>query len=198
MSTNQTKKCSKCKEIKPIELFYKNNHKKDGYQTWCKTCCNQYKINNKKSIKIQRKEYCIKNKDKISNYYENNKTKIRVYQRKYNKLYVKNRRKKDIGYRITGNLRSRVNSAIKNNYGEKAYKTKELIGCTIQFLLSYLESKFVDGMSWERIDEIHIDHIRPCASFDLTDPEEQKKCFHYTNLQPLWAKDNISKGNKWE
>jgi HNH endonuclease. len=55
-------------------------------------------------------------------------------------------------------------------------------------------------MSWDNYgrDGWHIDHIRPCASFDLTDPEQQRQCFHYTNLQPLWAADNIRKGAKWQ
>jgi predicted nucleic acid-binding Zn ribbon protein len=65
-------------------------------------------------------------------------------------------------------------------------------------LLSYFESKFKEGMTWENYGWYgwHIDHIRPCSSFDLTNSEELKKCFHYTNLQPLWGMDNMSKGNK--
>ena len=58
----------------------------------------------------------------------------------------------------------------------------------------YLEAKFQYGMSWENYGEWHVDHIKPCSSFNLEDPEEQKKCFHYKNLQPLWAKDNLAKG----
>lgn len=57
---------------------------------------------------------------------------------------------------------------------------------------------FLPGMSWERRSDIHIDHIRPCASFDLTDPEQQKQCFHYTNLKPLWARDNLLQSSSWE
>ena len=52
-------------------------------------------------------------------------------------------------------------------------------------------------MSWGNYGKWHVDHIRPCASFNLVNEEEQKKCFHYTNLQPLWAKDNLSKGSKY-
>ena len=60
----------------------------------------------------------------------------------------------------------------------------------------YLQGKFKEGMHWNNLGKWHIDHIRPCASFDLTDPEQQKQCFHYTNLQPLWAAENIRKGAK--
>ena len=72
-----------------------------------------------------------------------------------------------------------------------------LIGCSLEYFIAYLESKFQDGMTLDNYGEWHIDHIRPCASFDLTDPDQQRQCFHYTNLQPLWAKDNLLKGDKF-
>jgi len=106
------------------------------------------------------------------------------------------RKEKDPNFRIVGNLRSRVSAAIKNQGGVKAFKTIELLGTTVDHTRDHLESQFVEGMSWSNYGEWHIDHIVPCAAFDLTDIEQQKKCFHYTNLQPLWAKDNISKGDK--
>jgi hypothetical protein len=78
----------------------------------------------------------------------------------------------------------------------KRCKTMELTGCSLEELTQYIESKFITGMSWENYGEWHIDHIRPCASFNLEDIEEQKKCFHWSNLQPLWAKDNLRKGSR--
>ena len=74
----------------------------------------------------------------------------------------------------------------------------DLVGCTVQELRDHLESKFTDGMSWENHGEWHVDHIKPCASYALADEAQQKECFHYTNLQPLWANDNMSKGSLWE
>ena len=62
----------------------------------------------------------------------------------------------------------------------------------------WLEAQFLPGMTWDNHGEWHIDHIRPCASFDFSDPQQQKECSHYSNLQPLWAKDNLSKSDKWE
>ena len=85
---------------------------------------------------------------------------------------------------------------MKNNASGKAYSTMELIGCTIEEVRTFLEAEFEEGMTWENQDEWHIDHIRPCASFNLEDPEEQKKCFHWTNLQPLWAADNLAKSDR--
>lgn len=106
------------------------------------------------------------------------------------------RYKNDINFRLANALRSRVRGAFKSG-GEKAEKTMELLGCSVQHVKDHLESQFTEGMTWENQGEWHIDHIRPCASFDLEDPEEQKKCFHWTNLQPLWALDNLRKGAKF-
>jgi len=78
----------------------------------------------------------------------------------------------------------------------KTGKTLELTGCSKEELITHLQSKFTEGMTWDNYGEWHIDHILPCVSFNLEDPEEQKKCFHWTNLQPLWAIDNIRKGAK--
>ena len=72
----------------------------------------------------------------------------------------------------------------------------KLCGCSLEKLKQHLESQFTEGMTWDNKGDWHVDHIKPCASFDLTNPEEQKKCFHYTNLQPLWALDNMKKGAK--
>jgi hypothetical protein len=72
----------------------------------------------------------------------------------------------------------------------------ELVGCTPLDLMAHLESKFLLGMTWENRHLWHIDHIIPCDAFDLIDPGQQRACFHWTNLQPLWSSDNLSKSNK--
>ena len=76
-------------------------------------------------------------------------------------------------------------------------RTMKLIGCDIPHLIKHLESNFKDGMTWDNYGKWHVDHIQPCISFDLEDINQQKKCFHYTNLQPLWAKENWLKGDKY-
>lgn len=102
----------------------------------------------------------------------------------------------DVGFRIKKNLRGRIYVALKR--GIKSESTMKLLGCTIDFFKRYFQSLFTEGMSWEKYmdGEIVIDHIKPCASFDLKNPDEQRKCFHYTNLQPLWELDNLKKGAK--
>jgi hypothetical protein len=92
-------------------------------------------------------------------------------------------------------MRKRVYSALK--HASKALHTMEYVGCSAVFLREHIENQFTEGMTWENQGKWHIDHIRPCASFDLSKEEERHKCFHYTNLQPLWAHDNLVKGYKW-
>jgi hypothetical protein len=181
----------------------------------------EYKLNNKHKIK----EYYLKNKKEINKrtkeYYLKNITNIKKQQKKYllenkekikkrNKAnYLKNRKKiikksveyekiqyqTNINFKLKKILRARIRGALKGE--NKSKKTLMLLGVpNIEFIKKYIESKFKEGMSWEKRHLIHIDHIIPCASFDLTKPEEQSKCFHYTNLQPLWASENLAKGSK--
>lgn len=114
------------------------------------------------------------------------------------RIRLRERFKTDLNFRILSALRCRLRLAVRRAGMKKCAKTVELIGCEIPFLRSRLESLFRDGMSWANYgkDGWHIDHIRPCASFDLSDSAQQRACFHYTNLQPLWQLDNIRKGAK--
>ena len=137
------------------------------------------------------------------NHPEKNTAKVLEYQKRYpEKIRAKRRqrRKDDPAFRIRTNLASRLAMAVRNGASRKSAKTMELVGCSIQELMVYLESKFLPGMSWESYglgqDKWHVDHIRACASFDLTDAAQQCECFHYTNLQPLWQPDNFRKGSR--
>ena len=158
----------------------------------------KYYQKNKIKIRKRRKEYdkryYQKNKKKIieykKNYAKNHKLKIRKIVNKYRCK----RRKKDINYKILWNLRSRINKVLKGK--TKSELSKQLIGCSIEYLNRHLQKQFKPGMTWLNYGKNgwHIDHINPCCKFDLSKPEEQKKCFHYTNLQPLWAEENLKKG----
>ena len=111
----------------------------------------------------------------------------------YHKQYVKERRKRDPAYAMARRLRSRLYKLIKGN---KAASTMALVGCTSAELVRHLESTMVDGMNWDNRFWWSIDHIVPCALFDLRDPVQQRICFHYSNLQVLWSHDNLRKSNK--
>ena len=106
------------------------------------------------------------------------------------------RYRKDVQYKLMVTQRSRLWHALKGR-GAKSSRTIILIGCSIEHLRQHLEAQFTDGMTWDNHGQWHIDHIKPCASFDLTDAEQQHECFNYTNLQPLWAVDNLTKGAKY-
>lgn len=150
-------------------------------------------------------EFKIKKRAADKAYKEANREKVAARKKEY--YYSQNGLQKakdwqkaqmsDPEFRIKKNLRGRVYVALKR--GIKTESTMALLGCTIEHFTKYFEGLFYDDMSWERYmkGEIHIDHIKPCILFDLTIPEQQKECFHYTNLQPLWKVDNLKKGKSY-
>ena len=103
--------------------------------------------------------------------------------------------RQDLDYRLSKSLRDRLYKAIKRGLKFKSAIT--LVGCNIDELKEHLSKQFDDVMSWENYGEWHIDHIRPCDSFDLSSKDQQKVCFHYFNLQPLWGKENQSKKDSY-
>jgi len=137
------------------------------------------------------KMYGKKHRDAISKqkrtYRAKNKTRIRIRNREY----TRTKRKEDPNFRITENCRRRIHSILKGKV--KSASSQKLIGCTWGYLKQWIESQMTDTMTF---DTIHIDHMMPLVSFDLTKPEEQRKACHYTNLQPMLPSENISKGSK--
>ncbi|PYL06527.1 MAG: hypothetical protein DME33_13420 [Verrucomicrobia bacterium] len=108
--------------------------------------------------------------------------------------YVAERRNNDPGFKLLLNLRGRIRAALKG--AGKSRQTMQLIGCSIAELKAHLESLFMPGMSWSNYGEWHVDHVIPCCAFDLRSADDQRRCFHFTNLQPLWADDNFKKSGK--
>lgn len=141
---------------------------------------------NKVEINEQKKNFRKLNPEIAKENYRRYRTK--------NKEAIETRRLANVNGIIAKRLRNRMRKVLIKMMAGKTSSVLALIGCDINTLRLHLESKFLPGMSWERRSEIHIDHRMPCASFNLSDPTEQQKCFHYTNLQPLWASDNLSKG----
>lgn len=115
------------------------------------------------------------------------------------RAYRRNRYRTDPQVKIKSSLRNRLRMVLKNDCAMKSASALELLGCSSAFLVAHLESKFKPGMTWENHGPVwHIDHRKPCAKFDLTDPKQQKACFHWTNLQPLFASENCSKRDRYE
>jgi len=215
--------CTRCKENKPLTKFCKNKNTKDGRLTQCKDCEKIYRKENADKLRAHKKKYKENNADKIKAqkkiYRENNADKIRARNKIYRennidkeraqyKIYsqrpevkdrnnkrLKQRRRTDVNFRLTGNLRCRLRNALNRN--QKSASTLALLGCSVEQLKRHLEKQFVEGMSWNNIGTVfHIDHMIPCSLFDLSDAEQQRRCFHFTNLQPLFASENMTKGNK--
>ena len=196
---NYTKVCTVCQIEFPAttDFFHKCSvRSKYGIKSYCKKCGNEkalkrYYKNREHNLAKQR-EWHSKNRIKRTQ-------QLREYsyanRHKRNK-YLKRKKREDIQFHIRKNIRDRMRAAM--NGRSKSKHTMELLGCSIEELKIYLEKQFTEGMSWENYGKKgwHIDHILPCASFDLTDQKQQKKCFHYTNLQPLWAEDNYKKKDK--
>lgn len=192
------KLCSKCRKSKSNSDFYKRDIK--HLRSHCKECYKLYSSKRKSNKVRYDKERYKKNKVKIKSqmmaYYQKNKHKKKQYDLiNRQNVYIKRKAlyRSDIKYKLTCNLRSRLHTALKRN--KKTKHTLELLGCSIDHLKKYLQDKFTTGMTWKKVmsGKIHIDHIKPCCLFDLNNASHQKKCFHYTNLQPLWAKDNRKK-----
>jgi hypothetical protein len=186
----ETKVCSKCKIEKSLEDFQKDKGRPNGYCVYCKECRKlNYQLNSEVR-KEQSKKYYQKIKEKKHDIIlERNRL-----WRKNNPTYTTDRKKIDPTFKLIKNIRRRLNRFISFTYFTKKNTTINLIGCPPDELRLFLEQKFKDNMSWDNYGEWHIDHIIPLSSAKTE--EELCKLCHYTNLQPLWAKDNLIKSNK--
>lgn len=198
--------CSKCLIDKNNDEFYLNAKRK---QTRCKSCILEYNRKNRhdnlESFKAKRKKYYCENRENIleqkKRYAGSRKAAKSKYDKEYrqlNKDRIKKNKKRweeehrdDPIIKIKRNLRRRIHHVLNGRV--KSSKTEDLLGCSFVEFKRHLESQFTHGMTWENYGEWHIDHIVPCYTFNLLLEEEQRKCFHYSNQRPLWAKDNLSR-----
>jgi hypothetical protein len=171
-----------------------------------------YYQKNKESLLPKIRAYQLKNKDRIrerlkgqleekrpkvsaynASYYRQNKSKILLQKKKY----IKNRKLNDVNFRIAAQIRTRLSMAVSRK--QKASSSIEELGCSVEEFKKYIEAKFLPGMSWDNWSKNgwHLDHIKPLASFDLTNIKDFKLACHHTNYQPLWAVDNLRKGDRY-
>lgn len=209
-----TKICSVCAAEKALTDFY---FRKDSqkYRNECAACFQQkckvrheknpekdnersrlWRKSNPERLAELTRRWGEENADRVKEmnrvWKQNNLTRHRASQYAWKKKPGKTQEK----LRLSNSLRGRVRAALMGAC--KSAPALVLLGCSIDFLRTYLEKQFRPGMSWENYGYKGwwVDHIKPCAKFDLTDPAQQRECFHYTNLQPLWWIDNIKKGAK--
>jgi hypothetical protein len=184
------KVCIKCKVEKELNQFHKNNIYKDGLIKTCKTCRKLYHLNNKEKFIERAKIWVENNKDKRINWLKENKNKISITASKYNK----ERKKIDSLFKLSTNTRSLISKSFSQNGYSKNSKTYQILGCSFEEFKFHLEKQFTKGMSWNNQGQWHLDHIYPVSL--AKDEEELIKLNHFSNFQPLWAIDNLKKGNK--
>ena len=163
-------KCKTCGKLKPRSEFHRDSHQQYGVKLNCKPCMGFG----------QQIEY--------TTYFEEHKQEIYADR--------KLKRKIDPLYKLSESLRGRLSMILRIKKFTKNSKFKEYLGCSVEDLKKHIESKFQPGMSWSNhsLKGWHIDHIMPLSLAKT--PDELIKLCHYSNLQPLWARDNILKGNK--
>lgn len=219
---NDMKICSKCNINKPLKEFWKESKSKDGYRSWCKSCCrksfyiwrknnpkkhrkiqNKWIRNNYQTIKILRKKYKNPEKHKIydQKWRSENKEKCKEYYKKHRKnrlLKISKNPSLLAIFKLSQNIKAAIRHSLKKNKNGRHWET--LVGYTLLDLKKHLESQFKDGMNWENRGQFgwHIDHIIPQSKFHFKTAEDVgfKTCWGLNNLQPLWWRDNIIKGNK--
>lgn len=189
--------------LKPIRAAWMSKNLQ-RYKDWHA----KYELENADAISERKKRHRVLHRDeylkRARKYRINNRSKRIAYQKQYNALRIKERREykqrrrsTDLFFRIRETLASRINSAVKRKQpGTKSSKTTQLLGCDIPFFKQYISERFSAGMGWDNYGMWHFDHIIPCAAFDLSNPTQQRSCFHYSNLQPMWASQNRSKSSK--
>jgi len=201
----ETKVCKKCGIEKLLCDFDNKKGTKDGLSYRCKECrreyINQYNLVNIEKKRESEKKRYWKNRDKELERskvrHEKNKEK-EIQYRKDNRHKIsereKNRYNNDFLYKLKVNMRNRLKLFLKTKKIYKTNTTFNLVGGTPEIIKEHIESQFTDGMKWDNHGKWHIDHIIPLSSAK-TEEDVYNLC-HYTNLQPLWAEDNLKKGNK--
>lgn len=191
--------CITCNTLKSIDNFQKRSANKFGYSNQCKECINSRNKNYYEATKevhlLRNKQYNELNKEKVALQKKEHRLKNIEHYRTVKRNYVKNRKNTDPLYKMKENLRRRTRKAFSVSKWNKGSATNVLLGCEYKDLFTHIENKFTEGMSWDNQGRWHIDHIKPLSL--ATTKDELVELCHYTNLQPLWAEDNIKKSNSF-
>lgn len=208
--------CSTCNESLPLSSFNKKAQTKDGFSGICRDCVRviskrDYEKHSEK-LKLRANSYREQNPEYNKDYYKENENYFKSYNdktsekrkqwQKDNRARIAETRKRrwelNPELKLKARLRSYFWFHLKKSNARKNSSSIKLLGCSIDEFKLHLEKKFTIGMSWNTYGKWHLDHVRPCSSFDLTDPVQLAECFHFTNFQPLWAADNLRKGAKFK
>lgn len=198
-----TKICSRCKITKPATDFNKDKSRKDELMVQCKICTRtreaEYRQTNKEQVNQRVKDYYYSHEEQIKEYRQANSERAKEWrlsnkERRYE--YEKTKLSTDPLFALSKRVGNRLREALRLNGYTKKSRTYEILGCSYEEFKAHIESQFAEGMSWDNRDEWHLDHIKPLSSG--TSEEEILTLNHYSNIQPLWAEDNLSKGSRYE
>lgn len=192
--------CKICNLDKDSSLFYFRLDT-NKYRTSCKECTKSgikyYRNANPEIVVESKKKYYYKNQDKCCErsrdwYDKNRDTRLRKHTK-----YIRNKRHTNTEFKLYSNIQSRIYTALKKDTLAKQTSTIDIIGCSIKFYKTWLEFQFDEKMNWNNHgDYWHIDHVKPCASFNLLNGAEVKECFNWQNVRPLEKSRNLSKNSK--
>lgn len=191
------------------EIISKNKIKYDKNTEHFLNKNRKWQIENKEYISKTKREYYAENKEVIKerskshnidienkkNYNKKYREEHTEYFKKYRNNYNSKRKKEDYLYKLTTNIRTLICMSFKKTKISKSKKCKSILGCDFKFFKSYIEEQFKEGMCWENYGQWHLDHKIP-ISWD-TNEIEILKLNHYSNFQPLWKIENLSKGNRY-
>ena len=170
---NLVKQCCRCKNILLKSNFYKKLSSKDGLDSRCIFCLKKYYLDNRDRLNNYQKKYNYENKEKIN-------------------LYIKNRKKTDVNFRLTCNTRRRIHHAL--NGKSKSSSTREILGIDIDLYKKWVAFQMTPEMNWSNIE---IDHVKPICMFDVSKDEKLKEAFNWKNTQPLLKQNHLQKGIKF-
>lgn len=182
-----TKVCAKCGVEQDAAAFSLHCRSRDGRRSECKQCVREYRARNRQRIQDYKREYRKRRRAARP------PPKPLVPGRERQREYEKRRYNADVEYRLRCNLRRRLRDFVR----QKERGTLEYLGCTLEHFKRWLSWQFDERMTWANFGTYwHLDHVRPCSSFDLTQPQHVAACFHWTNIQPLEAGANVRKSNR--
>jgi len=220
------KTCTKCGESQDLECFGNDASKPDGKRPSCKACKSlsdrRYRLTHVEEIRAHNRTYHVQHADlkrrRAREWYKDNPAQAKASRRKwyeanpdkvaasrkrfrlkdpegfraYMNAYMTRRYHTDMNYRVRSILNARIRSNIRKNAG-----TMDIVGCSMEEFVDWIEVQFDEHMTWDNMGSYwHFDHVTPCASFDLSRPEQVMQCFDWKNLRPLEGRENMSKGDK--
>ncbi len=189
-----------CNQVLALTAFGTKSAASDGLQYQCKACIRKKDREYRNNLTPEQRK---RKRDQDRKWAQNNREKKRASNRKHSQkaetkkktnARLRKRQREDPANKTLHNIRNGMNRVFKGT--SKCASTKELLGCTLEQFNSHLEEQFQPGMSWDNQGKWQKDHIVPCASFDHDNPEHQRQCWHWSNFQPLWGRDNNRKNDK--